>query len=281
MSRRFKANEVRTRLLLKISSEITNYTNSNMLINTILPLNIYNSYDIEINLTKSTEFSITKIKENQKKFYDDTSLKKELEITYMDVFRKINKMIISEKKNQTFYARFDLPNSDLIKKKKIKSYKKVFLKKKEDLFNYSIHLLRTKAQNLINILIRKKMKYKKLSNSYLPNVKVEKLNNDDNNKNEIKSKKKKLKSKNSINVKFENPIIENSSMIYSSNIIGTKNNSGISFYKHKSCTNLKKQCTNEEQFFKVTCSPNKIYKKVKVEENNNNINKETHLFTLN
>ena len=58
-------------------------------------------------------------------------------------------------------------------------------------------------------------------------------------------------------------------MIYSSNIIGTKNNSGISFYKHKSCTNLKKQCTNEEQFFKVTCSPNKIYKKVKVEENDN------------
>ena len=34
------------------------------------------------------------------------------------------------------------------------------------------------------------MKYKKLSNSYLPNVKVEKLNNNDNNKNEIKSKKK-------------------------------------------------------------------------------------------
>ena len=94
MSRRFKANEVRTRLLLKISSEITNYTNSKMLINTILPLNIYNSYDIEINLTKSTEFSITKIKENQKKFYDDTSLKKELEITYMDVFRKINKIIL-------------------------------------------------------------------------------------------------------------------------------------------------------------------------------------------
>ena len=283
MSRRFKANEVRTRLLLKISSEITNYTNSKMLINTILPLNIYNSYDIEINLTKSTEFSTTKIKENQKKFYDDTSLKKELEITYMDVFRKINKMIISEKKNQTFYARFDLPNSDLIKKKKIKSYKKVFLKKKEDLFNYSIHLLRTKAQNLINILIRKKMKYKKLSNSFLPNVKLkskEKFNINDNNednKKQIKVETKKIKSKVSHILKIENPIIENSSMIYSSNIVGTKNYFGIGFYKHKSCMNLKKNFTNKEQFFKVTCSPNKNYKKI--EENNNNIDK--NIFTLN
>jgi hypothetical protein len=284
MSRKFKANEVRTKLLLKISSEIINYTNSKMLINSILPMNIYNSYDnIEIILTKSTEFSTPIIKENQKNFFDDSSLKKELEITYMDVFRKINKMIISQKKNQTFYARFDLPNSDLNKKKKINAYKKVFLKKKEDLFNYSIHLLRTKAQNLINILIRKKMKYKKLSNSFLPNVKLkskEKFNINDNNednKKQIKVETKKIKSKVSHILKIENPIIENSSMIYSSNIVGTKNYFGIGFYKHKSCMNLKKNFTNKEQFFKVTCSPNKNYKKI--EENNNNIDK--NIFTLN
>ena len=103
MSRKFKANEVRTKLLLKISSEIINYTNSKMLINSILPMNIYNSYDnIEIILTKSTEFSTPIIKENQKNFFDDSSLKKELEITYMDVFRKINKMIISQKKKSNF-----------------------------------------------------------------------------------------------------------------------------------------------------------------------------------
>ena len=103
MSSKFKANEVRTRLLIKISSEIINYTNSKILINSILPLNIYNSYDnIEIILTKSTDFSTPKIKDNQKKFYDDTNLKNELEITYMDVFRKINKMIISQKKKPNF-----------------------------------------------------------------------------------------------------------------------------------------------------------------------------------
>ena len=77
MSSKFKANEVRTRLLIKISSEIINYTNSKILINSILPLNIYNSYDnIEIILTKSTDFSTPKIKDNQNKFYDDTNLKK-------------------------------------------------------------------------------------------------------------------------------------------------------------------------------------------------------------
>ena len=120
------------------------------------------------------------------------------------------------------------------------------------------------------------MKYKKLSNSFLPNVilknkdKLINIDYNDNNKIQLKTEKKKVKSKISQILKFENPIIENGSMIYSSNIVETNNYSGINFYKHKSCTNLKKNFLNKEKIFKVTCSPNKIYKKVKVEENNNN-----------
>ena len=84
------ANDARTKLLLKTETEIEKFTKSNVLINTITPLNIYNSYcNIQINL-ESTEFSIVERKESQKKFYDDTNIEKtKVDFLYMDVFKKL------------------------------------------------------------------------------------------------------------------------------------------------------------------------------------------------
>ena len=70
------------------------------MINTISPKEIYKLYgNIEIFIENSYEFSTKKSKENQKKFYDDSQIIENESITpYMEIFRTINKILISEKK---------------------------------------------------------------------------------------------------------------------------------------------------------------------------------------
>ena len=154
------ANDSRTKLLLKTETEIEKFTKSNVLINTITPLNIYNSYcNIQINL-ESTEFSIVERKESQKKFYDDTNIEKtKVDFLYMDVFKKINKIIISDKKNKTFYDRLKIQDNEIKLNKNINlksSTPNLFSKTDENKINQSIKILREKAKNLINIILRRK-----------------------------------------------------------------------------------------------------------------------------
>ena len=108
-----KANEVRTKLLLKSESDVGKFIKSKVLINTISPLNLYNSYNnIQINIKNTIEYDRIEIKENQKTlFFDDSIVEKkdEIQLSFMEVFRTINKILISDKKNKTFYDRLSLP----------------------------------------------------------------------------------------------------------------------------------------------------------------------------
>ena len=128
-----KANLIRTKLLLKASSEVSDFKKSKMLINSISPKYLLDKYNhIEIIIKNPYEFSTVKRKENQKKFNSSIIINNENknESPYMEVFRKINKLLISEKKNKTFFDKLennkssydtsDTTFSSNIKKKKIK-----------------------------------------------------------------------------------------------------------------------------------------------------------------
>ena len=253
-----KANDVRTILLLKSESEIEDFTKSKMLINSISPKVLYNLYsNIEIVIKNTLEFSTKKSKENQKKFYDDSHiLEQDVYTPYMDIFKKINKILISEKKNQTFYLRLDLNDKEkdklTIENNKINStpsimnyYKtpKEILSniKTEDKTNYSIKFLRQKAQNLINVIIRKKTRFKTHSKSFYHNSQFKSQGN-------LRTINKTVKQKHSDHLKnqcykefklIENEIINDPPEIYVSRIEEEKSNSN--FYRHstfRSSTNL-------------------------------------------
>ena len=102
MKIKIKANEVRTKLLLKSESDVEKFIKSKVLINTMSPLNLYNSYsNIQINIKNTIEYDRIEIKDNQKKlFFDDSNVEKkdEIQLSFMEVFRTINKILISEKK---------------------------------------------------------------------------------------------------------------------------------------------------------------------------------------
>ena len=258
-----KANDVRTILLLKVESEIDHFTNSKILINTISPKELYKLYsNIEIVIKNSLEFSTKKSKENQKKFYDDSHiLEQEIYSPYMEVFRTINKMLISEKKNQTFYDRLDLDekekdkisneNLNLNSTRSIIQYttpKEILSNiKTEDKTNNSIKFLRQKAQNLINVIIRKKTRFKTHSKSFYHNSQFKSQGN-------LKTINKTVKQKHSDHLKnqcykefklIENEIINDPPEIYVSRIEEEKSNSN--FYRHstfRSSTNL----TNKNDF---------------------------------
>ena len=242
------ANDSRTKLLLKTETEIEKFTKSNVLINTITPLNIYNSYcNIQINL-ESTEFSIVERKESQKKFYDDTNIEKtKVDFLYMDVFKKINKIIISDKKNKTFYDRLKIQDNEIKLNKNINlksSTPNLFSKTDENKINQSIKILRQKAKNLINIILRRKNQFKNNTNSFYSNSNFKSHAN----LKIIEHKKKKntinFKNKLSDNLKFENPIIEDSSIIYSSNIHEKKISTGICYYNKSIFKNVNIRKTN-------------------------------------
>ena len=256
-----KANEVRTLLFLKSESEIEHFTKSKMLINTISPKELYNLYsNIEIVIKNTLEFSTKKSKENQKKFYDDSHiLEQEVYSPYMEIFRKINKIVISEKKNQTFYDRLDLDdkekdkiiieNKNLDSTRSIINYKtpKEILSKSEDKSHSSIKFLRQKAQNLINIIIRKKTRFKTHSKSFYHNTQFRsQANLRAVNRTNKKKHSDYLKCKNIQEFKIiENEIINCPNETFVSGI--EEKNANENYYKHstfRSSTNL----TNKNDF---------------------------------
>ena len=259
-----KANDVRTILLLKSESEIEDFTKSKMLINSISPKVLYNLYsNIEIVIKNTLEFSTKKSKENQKKFYDDSHiLEQDVYTPYMDIFKKINKILISEKKNQTFYLRLDLNDKEkdklTIENNKINStpsimnyYKtpKEILSniKTEDKTNNSIKFLRQKAQNLINVIIRKKTRFKTHSKSFYHNTQFRsQANLRAVNRTNKKKHSDYLKCKNIQEFKIiENEIINCPNETFVSGI--EEKNSNENYYKHstfRSSTNL----TNKNDF---------------------------------
>ena len=248
MSYNKKANEVRTKLLLKTQSEIYKFTESKTLINTISPKNLYNLYS-NIEIKENTyEYSIVERIENQRKFYDDSQISKiEMYTPYMEVFKKINKMLISEKKNQTFYNLLNsnknineyknsTPNLSLISFYKTPKENILNNILKEDKTNTSIKFLRQKAQNLINIINRKKIRFKTHSNSFYQNPNYKTQNN-------LKLEKKKKKSgnlklnKNIYNKEFkviEDNIMNCSPVIYISRGLEKKKSSSGNYYKNSS-----------------------------------------------
>ena len=111
MEKAFKSNQIRSNLLIEISSEIKNFINSNILINSISPKKLYDSYNVEITINNDFEFQTGKRKENQKYFPISPKIDSEKEVNeipYMEIFKKINKIIISEKKNKNFYDKLDI-----------------------------------------------------------------------------------------------------------------------------------------------------------------------------
>lgn len=92
MERFLKANKFRTNLLIKISSEIKKFINSPILINSVSPKNLYDSYsNIEITINNEFEFEVTQTKENQKDFQISPKTKIENEIPYMEIFKFLKK----------------------------------------------------------------------------------------------------------------------------------------------------------------------------------------------
>ncbi len=229
MKIKIKANEVRTKLLLKSESDVEKFIKSKVLINTISPLNLYNSYsNIQININ-SIEYDRIEIKDNQKKlFFDDSIVEKkdEIQLSFMEVFRAINKILISDKKNKTFYDRLSLPLENNINNNKSDSPLNLFNNQEEDKIKCSMQNLRQKAQNLINIILRKQ-NYKKSSSLFYLNPHYKSHGNLRTNY------KKNIKNKDYL--KFENPIIENSPITYSSNI-------------------------NDKKIYGISSSKNRIYK---------------------
>ena len=213
-------------------------------------------------IKNSLEFSTKKSKENQKKFYDDSHiLEQEIYSPYMEVFRTINKMLISEKKNQTFYDRLDLDekekdkisneNLNLNSTRSIIQYttpKEILSNiKTEDKANSAIKFLRQKAQNLINIIIRKKTRFKTHSKSFYHNTQFRsQANLRAVNRTNKKKHSDYLKCKNIQEFKIiENEIINCPNETFVSGI--EEKNSNENYYKHstfRSSTNL----TNKNDF---------------------------------
>jgi hypothetical protein len=191
----------------------------------------------------------------------------------MDVFKKINKIIISDKKNKTFYDRLKIQDNEIKLNKNINlksSTPNLFSKTDENKINQSIKILREKAKNLINIILRRKNQFKNNTNSFYKNSNFKSQYN-------LKimghKKKKKTINKNKLsdNLKFENPIIEDSSIIYSSNIHEKKISTGICYYNKSIFKNVNIRKTNIVKNNKICklcyISFNNIEKKINDNEN--------------
>jgi hypothetical protein len=249
MSLNNKANIARTKLLLKSSQEIQYFTSLKMKINSISPKKLYESYNnIEITIENPCIFSTSQRKYTT--FIDDSIVKNEFENSpLLEPTFKINKMLVSFKKNKTFY--------DTIEKNEIDNQTHKFSQdtndtsisilernndliddlidnKKDDLINISIHFLRKTAKNLID-----RKRHKKKSKSFykivafkshgnLASFEKKNLNQiEEKHKHSIKSVNKKKKT--SLN---KETIVENSPIIYSSSQYAPSIHSGISFNKN-------------------------------------------------
>jgi len=263
MFNNLKANEVRTKLLLKIESEIPYFNNSKTLINSILPKSIYNFYsNIEIK-ENIHEFSITKIIENQKKFFDDSPITKNETLSpCLESVKLINKITISEKKNKAFFDRLTLNEKErnkIIEENNFNSTRiiinlttpkpKEILNSiiKEDKIHSSIKFLQKSAQNFINVITRKKIRSNTDCKRFYHNKKFKSEYNLRDLKNSEKEIMETFKD-------LENTIINNSPEIYVSREYEKRrasNNINKNLYKNsifKSSTNL----NNKDKYSKIT-----------------------------
>ena len=260
MFNNFEANEVRTKLLLKIESEIQHFKNSKTLINTILPKNIYNFYsNIEIK-ENIYEFSTPIIKENQKKFFDDSPISKNGTLSpCIETVKLINKITISEKKIKTFFDNLALDEKERNKIKEENNFNstnilinlttpKEILNSiiEEDKIYTSSKFLQKSAQNFINVISRKKIR----SNTDCKRFYHNKQFKSEYNLRELKKPKKEIKTFNEI----EDIIINNSPEIYVSREHEKRkasNNNNSNFYKNsifKSSNNL----NNKDKYSKIS-----------------------------
>lgn len=251
MDKTKEANKIRTKLLLQVSNEVLNFKKSTMLINSTSAKKLYDNYsNIEITIENPYEFSILERKEKQV-LNESTlfELEKKNEYDYMEVFRKINKIIISDKKNKNFYDKLDSnemkklseDTADTTLSGNVEKSHKIILFEEDnnDLLNKSIKFLRTKAKSFI----MRFRKPKKKAKSFYQNTQFKSFAN-------LKRPHKKNESTVSMNFKnkkvfFDETITENSE-IFSSGI-----NRGISFYKNesnKSTRNLTKNKKSKISF---------------------------------
>ena len=247
MSSKNKANEVRTHLLLKISSEIPYFISLPTKINSISSKKIYESYNnIEIIIENPCVFSSSRRKYTT--FIDDNIVKNEFENSpLLEPGFKINKILVSFKKNKNFekdiekdeYHKLSNDTNDTSILDKNISSELIESNNENNKINYSIEFLRKTAKTLI---YRKRQKKK--SKSFYKSVafkshgnlsalerNIKKCNNNDSN---IK-KKSSFKSLNKENKKHrieKDTIIESSPVIYSSSQYAASIHSGVSFYKN-------------------------------------------------
>ena len=238
MEKNQKINKIRTKLLIQVSSEIPRFIKSPILINSVSSNKIYEKYsNIEIKIQNPYEFSTVSSKEIQNKFLNIISPKSEtlLEFPIKEKYRRISKMMISEKKNQTFFDKLELNEinknsqdtsdttiSGNYDKRNIEIIKE---NDNEEIINNSIKFLRKKANTFINRIKR----VKKKPNSFYQNIQFKSQAN-------LRIVHRKNESFNPLianTVKiFEETIIQNSPILYTS---GNENiNSGISFFNNDS-----------------------------------------------
>ena len=247
-----KANIVRTNLLLKTSQEIHYFTSLKMKINSISPKNLYESYNnIEITIENPCIFSIAQRKYTT--ILDDSIAKKEFENSpLLEPIFKINKMLVSFKKNKTFYDTIEKNEIDNQTHKLSQDTNDTSIsifernndlienKNKDDKINISIHFLRKTAKTLID-----RKKNKKKSKSFYKIVTFKSHGNlasfDKKKPEQIEQKHKhSLKSLNK-NKKYllsKDTIVENSPIIYTSSEYGFSVHSGVSCNKNNTNENL-------------------------------------------
>ncbi len=173
MSFKNKANEVRTKLLLKINSEISYFISLPTKMNSISSKKIYESFnDIEI-FENPCIFSTNKRKYTT--FIDDRIVKNEFEYSpLLEPGFKINKILLSFKKNKNFekdiekdeYHKLSYDTNDTSIIDRNISIELIESNNENRLINNSIGFLRKTAKTLID---RKRQKNKSRSfYKYLP-----------------------------------------------------------------------------------------------------------------
>ena len=247
------ANEIRTHLLLKTASEIERFKNLPMKINSVSPKNLLNLYsNIEICIEKRI-FSTTQRKNSQTNFIDENSYsKKEYEYENSPILEpgtKLNKVLISSKKNQIFYEKIEKDNSKKIHRSSqdtndtSNSLNPKLLLEQDDIDknHLSIQFLRRFAKTLISKKRKKKHSksfyqnriYKSQGNlTYLERNPLKHFSAHTNKNNKLSGNS----SKEIINEIFEETVIENSPVIYSSGLFCPADHKGICSNKNNLCS---------------------------------------------
>ena len=232
------ANKIRKNLLLTTASEIEKFKKLKMKINSISPENLYKFYsDIEIYIEKRI-FSTTQRKNSQLVLEKNTIEKITFENDYSPILEgiKINKVLVSSKKNQNFLERIqkEKEKENLKEHKSSQDTNDTSISsqqiEKDDINKdlKSIKYLRKTAKLLINRKRKKKHALPFYQNRFyksqgnLHAIEKNSLKNSNPNKN----------NKNIINENYKENIIENSPIIYSSGLFCFCDHKGVSFYKN-------------------------------------------------